>query len=104
MVSRPPVSSRESRELSSRWPPSLVQPSLQPDQEVMGQDHQRHVMVPVTVLNPKNYETYVPVDLTERGGRPSIIPGGQILAQQAFDDSMPVILVSVFSTGAAYST
>jgi hypothetical protein len=47
VVSSPAVPGAWSRELSSSWPPlSLVEPRLQPNQKMMGQDHQRHVVVP----------------------------------------------------------
>jgi hypothetical protein len=52
--------------------------------------------VPVSLLSPKKYETYISVDLTERDGGPSInTADGKILAQHRFDDSIPEILVSV---------
>jgi hypothetical protein len=52
--------------------------------------------VPVSMLSPKKYETQVSIDVTEPGGPPSInTSDGQILAQQAFKDSSPWILVSV---------
>jgi hypothetical protein len=52
--------------------------------------------VPVSILSPKTYETYVSIDLTEPDGSPSInTSDGQILAQQRFKDSIPWILVSV---------
>jgi hypothetical protein len=48
-------------------------------------------------LSSKKYETHISVDLIEPGGQAIVTPGGQILAQRAFDDATPVILVSVFS-------
>jgi hypothetical protein len=54
--------------------------------------------VPVSILSPKKWETYVSVDLTEPHGSASInTSDGQILAQHTFEDSIPWILVSVVS-------
>lgn len=52
--------------------------------------------VPVSILSPKKYETCVSVDLTEPDGPPSNnTSDGKILAQHAFKDRIPWILVSV---------
>jgi hypothetical protein len=54
------------------------------------------MQVPVGILSSKEYETYVSVDITEANGAPSVnTSDGEILAQHAFNDSLPWILVSV---------
>jgi hypothetical protein len=52
--------------------------------------------VPIGLLSSKRYETNVAIDATEPGGQAIITPGAQILAQRAFDDAIPWILVTVF--------
>jgi hypothetical protein len=53
--------------------------------------------VSITLISSKKHETMVSVDLTEPDGEPIITPGGTILAQHAFADSIPWILVTVFN-------
>ena len=52
--------------------------------------------VPVRRLSSKTYETYIAIDATEPGGQPIITPGAKIVAQHAFRDAVPWILVTVF--------
>jgi hypothetical protein len=54
--------------------------------------------VPAAILSPAKYETYVSIDLTERGGQPTIVSEAKNLLQQKLDESIPVILVSVYRT------
>jgi hypothetical protein len=52
--------------------------------------------VPATLISPANpRETFVSVQLTEPGGQADIADGCEILRQKAFNDAIPVILVSV---------
>ncbi len=53
--------------------------------------------VPVSMLSSKKYETNIAVDVTEPGGQAIITPGGKILLQHAFADTIPWILVTVSS-------
>src|SRR5262249_55226396 len=51
--------------------------------------------IPIGMLSQKEYETYVSVDFTDAHGAPSFNTSeGQILAQHAFKDALPWILVS----------
>jgi hypothetical protein len=52
--------------------------------------------VPAALISPANpRDTFVSVQLTESDGQADIADGCQILRQQAFNDAIPVILVSV---------
>ena len=51
--------------------------------------------VPVEVLSPKKYETYIAADLTDPDSRPTFGEKSRILAQRAFNDSVPWIWVTV---------
>jgi hypothetical protein len=52
--------------------------------------------VPATLISPANpRETFVSLQLTEPGGQADIADGCEILLQKAFNDTIPVILVSV---------
>ena len=54
--------------------------------------------IPVTMLSPKTYETYVSIDVTEANGSPSPnTSDGQILIQRVFKESVPWIMVSIIS-------
>jgi hypothetical protein len=53
--------------------------------------------VPISIISPLKYETHISVDLTEPDGEPIITPGSQIIAQHTFKDSVPWILVTVFT-------
>jgi hypothetical protein len=52
--------------------------------------------VPANMLSTKKYEMSISIDLTEPDSPPIITPGSRIVAQRAFNDSIPWILVSVF--------
>ena len=54
--------------------------------------------IPVADLRPEKYRTYISVDLTEPGGRPTIYPNAQILGQKVFQDAVPWIVVTLFET------
>ncbi len=54
--------------------------------------------IPVDLVSTKKYETCISVDLSEPDGLPIITPGARILAQHAFQDAVPWILVTLFST------
>ena len=54
--------------------------------------------IPVSELRPEMYRTFVSVDLMEPGGKPIISPGGEILRQAIFQDSIPWIHVTLFDT------
>jgi len=53
--------------------------------------------LPISMISSKKYETNIAVDLTEPHGEPIITPGGKIIAQKSFTDSIPWILVTVFN-------
>jgi hypothetical protein len=80
MVTRP-IASDEPRKFNVRCDPTEFS-------EIME--------VPVGLLSSETYATYIAVDATEPNGQPIITPGGQILAQHAFRDAIPWILVTAF--------
>lgn len=51
--------------------------------------------VPVRLLSRKRYETNVAIDVTAPGGKATIGPKDEILAQRVFDDAIPHVLVTV---------
>jgi hypothetical protein len=53
--------------------------------------------VPASLLSAETYKTHISIDLTEPGSQPIITPGSQVLAQHAFKDAIPLILVSVIA-------
>jgi hypothetical protein len=55
------------------------------------------MQVPATILSNETYKTYTSIDLTEPGRPVTAVPSVEILAQRTFDDSIPWIVVSVYS-------
>jgi len=52
--------------------------------------------IPSTLLGRRKYETLLSIDLAGDEAEPIITPGAKILAQKAFDDERPIILVTFF--------
>jgi hypothetical protein len=61
------------------------------------------MQVPATILSNETYKTYTSIHLTEPG-RSVTDPGVEVLAQRTFDDSIPWIVVSVYSITDAVMT
>jgi hypothetical protein len=56
------------------------------------------VLIPVSILGQKRYETYTSVDVSEPGLQPSLLGGQErILMQRILDDAIPHITVTVYS-------
>jgi hypothetical protein len=52
--------------------------------------------IPVEMLSPKKYETFISIDVSEPGGEPILtMPDRKIIKQHSFDDAVPHVLVSL---------
>ena len=62
------------------------------------EDYTEVFEIPIGELSPEIHRTFVSLDLMEPSGEPIITPGGKILRQTIFQDSIPWIVVTLFDT------
>lgn len=56
------------------------------------------VKIPIGLISPERYRTYIAVDLVEAHGKPQISSGDRIVEQQVFGDAVPWIVVTVLES------
>jgi hypothetical protein len=54
--------------------------------------------IPVAIVRPETYRTFLYVDLVEPGKTPTLFPGATILKQETYRDAVPWIVLTFLDT------